>query len=132
VEALQQQGRSFLEPLKFDARTAAGFPNVLLLDAGRQPAPIHVVSAFADAKDRAVKDRAIRSSAPARGSGRRRSRQALHGGRQPLLTMAQCRQIAGEFDGSTDTIDRLLARWRDVVPTLQRHHIVTAARRGAT
>jgi hypothetical protein len=63
VEALQQQGRSFLKPLKFDARTAAGFPNVLLLDAGRQPVPMHVVSPFADAKDRAVKDKAIRSSA---------------------------------------------------------------------
>jgi len=62
IEALQQQGRSFFKPLKFDAKTAAGFPNVLLLDGGPQPLPMHVVSAFADIKDRAVKDKAIKSS----------------------------------------------------------------------
>lgn len=62
IEALQQQGRSFFKPLKFDAKTAAGFPNVLLLDGGPQPLPMHVVSAFADIKDRAVKEKAIKSS----------------------------------------------------------------------
>ena len=62
IEALQQQGRSFFKPLKFDAKTAAGFPNVLLLDAGAKPLPMHVVSPFADVKDRAVKDKAIKSS----------------------------------------------------------------------
>ena len=35
---------------------------VLLLDGGPQPLPMHVVSAFADIKDKAVKDKAIKSS----------------------------------------------------------------------
>jgi hypothetical protein len=48
----------------------------------------------------------------------------------PLLSSEQCRQIAAEFDGTTETIDRLLAAWRDVVPGLQRHNIASAARRG--
>ena len=51
-------------------------------------------------------------------------------GRAPLLSLPQCQQIAGEFDGTTKTIDRLLAKWRKVVPSLKRHNIATAARRG--
>jgi superfamily II DNA or RNA helicase len=51
-------------------------------------------------------------------------------GRAPLLSIEQCRQIAVEFDGSTETIDRLLAHWRPLVPGLKRHNIATAARRG--
>lgn len=51
-------------------------------------------------------------------------------GRVPLLSMEQCRQVASQFDGSTSTIDRLLAEWRLVVPGLQRHNITSAARRG--
>lgn len=64
IETLRQQGRSFYKPLKYDARSAAGFPNVLLLDAGLQPLPMHVVSVFADSKERAAKDRAIKSGPP--------------------------------------------------------------------
>lgn len=59
IEALQQQGRAFFKPLKFDAKTAAGFPNVLLLDAGTQPSPMHAISPFANATDRAAKDKTI-------------------------------------------------------------------------
>ena len=33
-----------------------------MLDAGPHPVPMHVVSPFADVKDRAVKDKAIKSS----------------------------------------------------------------------
>jgi len=55
---------------------------------------------------------------------------AHRSGRAPLLTIEQCRQIAGEFDGTTKTIDCLLAKWRQVVPGLKRHNIVAAARRG--
>ena len=51
-------------------------------------------------------------------------------GPTPLLSLAQCRQIAAEFDGTTATIDRLLSVWREVVPGLQRHNIASAARRG--
>jgi superfamily II DNA or RNA helicase len=58
------------------------------------------------------------------------SSDAAHRGRIPLLTIEQCRQIAGEFDGTTRTIDRLLTEWREVVPGLKRHNIAAAARRG--
>lgn len=51
-------------------------------------------------------------------------------GRAPLLSLPQCQQIAAEFDGTTKTIDQLLAKWRKVVPGLKRHNIATAARRG--
>ncbi len=37
VEALQHAQRAFMKPLKYDARTAAAFPNVLLLDCGELP-----------------------------------------------------------------------------------------------
>jgi hypothetical protein len=63
IEALTRQGRSFIKPLKFDAKTAAGFPNVLLLDAGGAPVPLHVVSPFMDAKDRAIKEKGIKTAA---------------------------------------------------------------------
>ena len=62
VEALQRQGRVFIKPLKFDAKSAASFPNVLLLDAGPAPVPLHVVSPFMDPKDRATKEKAIKAT----------------------------------------------------------------------
>ena len=65
IEALTRQGRAFIKPLKFDAKTAAGFPNVLLLDAGAAPVPLNVVSPFMDAKDRAIKEKIIKTAAGA-------------------------------------------------------------------
>ncbi len=62
IEALQREQRAFIKPLKYDARTAAGFPNVLLLDCGKAPRPLHVVSPFAEAKERALKERAVATS----------------------------------------------------------------------
>lgn len=59
VEALQRDGRSFLKPLKFDAKSSAPFPNVLLLDAGAAPMPLHVDSPFLSAKERALKEKAV-------------------------------------------------------------------------
>ena len=59
IEALQRAQRAFIKPLKYDARTAAAFPNVLLLDCGMMPLPMHVVSPFADAKERALKEKAV-------------------------------------------------------------------------
>ena len=64
VEALQRQGRVFTKPLKFDAKSAAGFPNVRLLDAGAALVPLHVISPFMDPKDRALKEKAIKASGP--------------------------------------------------------------------
>jgi hypothetical protein len=52
VQALADQRRRFVKPLRYDARSGAQFPSVLLLDAGPSPVPMHVVSPFADAKVR--------------------------------------------------------------------------------
>jgi Protein of unknown function (DUF1173) len=59
IETLQHERRAFLKPLKYDSRFAAAFPNVLLLDCGKAPVPMHVVSPFADAKERAIKEKAV-------------------------------------------------------------------------
>ena len=61
VERLQSEGRSFYKPLKYDAKTAAPFANALLLDCGGPPVPLHVVSAFAEAKERGAKEKAVAS-----------------------------------------------------------------------
>jgi hypothetical protein len=50
-----------MKPLRYDARSAASFPNVLLLDTGAKPAPLHVVSASLDPQDRAAKDKALKA-----------------------------------------------------------------------
>jgi hypothetical protein len=59
IEALQREQRAFMKPLRYDAKTAAAFPNVLLLDCGQAPLKLHVVSAFVGAKDRAMKAKAV-------------------------------------------------------------------------
>jgi hypothetical protein len=59
IDALVAQHRRFVKPLRYDARSAAAFPNALLLDAGPAPVPLHVVSAFMDPKERLSKERAI-------------------------------------------------------------------------
>ena len=51
-------------------------------------------------------------------------------GRQTLLDLDECRQIAAAFDGTTSCIDALLATWSTIKPGLKRHHITNAARRG--
>jgi hypothetical protein len=59
IDALVAQHRRFVKPLRYDARSAAVFPNALLLDAGPVPVPLHVVSAFMEPKERLSKERAI-------------------------------------------------------------------------
>ena len=62
VERLCDERRSFLKPLRYDASSAAMFPNVLLLDAldaHGKPSALHVVSSFADPKERAVKEQVL-------------------------------------------------------------------------
>jgi len=59
LQALIQQQRRFVKPLRYDAKTAADFPNALLLDVGAVPVPLHVVSAFIDPKEQRAKERAI-------------------------------------------------------------------------
>lgn len=62
VHALVEQGRRFVKPLRYDARSAAAFPNALLLDAGPLPLPLHVISAFMPPKERAEKERVVRTA----------------------------------------------------------------------
>lgn len=59
IEALVTQLRRFVKPLRYDAKSAVPFPNVLLLDAGPVPISLHVVSAFMDSKERVTKEKAI-------------------------------------------------------------------------
>ena len=47
-----------------------------------------------------------------------------------LLSMDECRQIAGEFDGTTECIDALLKKWSAIKPGVKRHTIIRAAKRG--
>lgn len=55
IHALVEQGRRFVKPLRYDARVAGRFPNVLLLDCGLQPVPLHVMSPFLPARERDAK-----------------------------------------------------------------------------
>lgn len=62
VQALVNQQRRFVKPLRYDAKHAASFPNALLLDAGAVPIPLHVVSDFLDPKEQAAKALALKNS----------------------------------------------------------------------
>jgi hypothetical protein len=59
IQVLTERKRRFIKPLRYDARSAAQFATALLLDAGDLPMPLHVVSGLTDAKDRALKQKAI-------------------------------------------------------------------------
>ena len=63
IDALVTQGRRFLKPLRYDAPNAEAFANALLLDAGTEAVPLHLVSAYLDERARAAKQRAIARSA---------------------------------------------------------------------
>jgi hypothetical protein len=65
IQTLTEQRRRFMKPLRYDARSAASFPNVLLLDTGAKPTPLHVVSALMDPYDRAAKQKALKAQGPA-------------------------------------------------------------------
>jgi hypothetical protein len=59
IEALVARQRRFVKPLRYDAKSAAAFPNALLLDCGPRPVPLHLTSAFMTPQDRALKDKTI-------------------------------------------------------------------------
>lgn len=61
VQALVEQQRRFVKPLRYDAKHATSFPNAMLLDAGVVPIPLHVVSAFLDPKEQAAKALALKN-----------------------------------------------------------------------
>ncbi|MEP7346575.1 MAG: DUF1173 family protein [Gemmatimonadaceae bacterium] len=60
IQALTERRRRFVKPLRYDARSASSFPNVLLLDTGAKPTPLHVVSALMDPNERAAKEKALK------------------------------------------------------------------------
>lgn len=60
IDALVAQQRRFVKPLRYDAHSAAQFPNALLLDVGPPPVPLHVVSPFMAPRERDLKEKAIR------------------------------------------------------------------------
>lgn len=60
INALVDQRRRFVKPLRYDATTACAFPNALLLDAGDAPVALHVLSPFMPAKDRNAKEKAVK------------------------------------------------------------------------
>ncbi len=64
IHALVEQQRRFIKPLRYDAKSTAGFPNALLLDAAAAPVALHVVSAFAEEKERTAKTLAIARCSP--------------------------------------------------------------------
>jgi hypothetical protein len=60
IQVLTEHRRRFMKPLRYDAGSVAPFPNVLLLDTGAKPTPLHVVSALMDPNDRAAKEKALK------------------------------------------------------------------------
>jgi hypothetical protein len=62
ISRLVEQKRRFIKPLRYDAISAAVFPNALLLDAGDRPVPLHVVSPFSDPKERAAKEKVLKAN----------------------------------------------------------------------
>jgi len=61
VQSLIGQRRRFVKPLRYDSQGAARFPNALLLDVGAAPVPLHVFSPFMTARDREIKEAALRA-----------------------------------------------------------------------
>jgi hypothetical protein len=59
IETLVAMQRRFVKPLRYDAHSAAPFPNALLLDVGPSPVPLHVLSRFMNPKEQAAKEKAI-------------------------------------------------------------------------
>jgi hypothetical protein len=88
VRALVTQGRRFVKPLRYDARTVAGFANAILLDVGAEPVDLHVVSGFMGEAEQGAKRRAFEAALP-------RSWLWLPGDAMPVLPGPSTRLTAG-------------------------------------
>ncbi|HBL29372.1 MAG TPA: hypothetical protein DD490_21275 [Acidobacteria bacterium] len=64
VRALVAQGRRFVKPMRYDARSVAGFANAILLDVGAEPVDLHVVSGFMGEAEQGAKRRAFENARP--------------------------------------------------------------------
>jgi hypothetical protein len=62
IQTLVAQRRRFVKPLRYDARSAAGFAHALLTDAGPVALPLHLLSPFMTEAERMAKERAIAAS----------------------------------------------------------------------
>lgn len=60
IQALIDQRRKFIKPLRYDAKSAACFASALLLDAGDEPVQLHVLSSFMAPKERESKEKMLR------------------------------------------------------------------------
>jgi hypothetical protein len=65
IQILTEHKRRFMKPLRYDARSAAPFSNALLLDTGKSPTALHVISGFMDVKERATKEKAVKAESEA-------------------------------------------------------------------
>ncbi len=59
IEALQQEGRKFIKPLRYDLGCSAALASVLLLDCADAPCPMHVISPFLNPRDRTVQEHVV-------------------------------------------------------------------------
>jgi hypothetical protein len=55
VDKLVREQRTFIKPLRYEAKYASHFPNVLLLDVGAQPVALDILSAFLMPQERIAK-----------------------------------------------------------------------------
>jgi hypothetical protein len=88
VRALVSQGRRFVKPMRYDARSVAGFANAILLDVGAPPVDLHVVSGFMGEAEQGAKRRAFENARP-------RSWLWLPGEAMPVLPGPSTRLTAG-------------------------------------
>jgi uncharacterized protein DUF1173 len=64
VDQLVRERRTFIKPLRYEARHPGKFPNFQLLDAGERPVALDIVSAFLTPDERAAKASAIAARKP--------------------------------------------------------------------
>lgn len=65
IRHLIEHGRSFLKPLRYESRRFGQYPNVKLLDTGKDSLPLDILSPFSDDDVRATKLKAIKQRCPA-------------------------------------------------------------------
>lgn len=59
INALVEMKRRFVKPLRYDAQNSAQFANALLLDVGKPPMALHLISGLMDSKEQAAKQTAL-------------------------------------------------------------------------
>jgi hypothetical protein len=64
VNELVRERRTFIKPLRYEAKHPGAFPNFQLLDAGERPVALDILSAFLTPRERAAKASAIAARNP--------------------------------------------------------------------